>query len=412
MGGTSPAWLRWVVAVLALLVGSLGTHRASADDAPTIAAPVTDLANVLTAEEEVPIAERLRAHRASTSVHIAVLLVRTTNGEPIDDFAHRVATAWGGGAKGEDKGALVVLAIDDRRSRIEVGHGLEASLPDAKARAILDNAKPLLRSQAYRAAVHMLVEELIVATGGARRETAPSGSRPDASSAKPKRPPIDPASVPWTVRKLGWVAVLLYVAALLFVSSSPHLRRRLGVDEPTGRGEAQGTAAGPQSRRELLRSLALPTLPFALVPLLLPSAYWLPTSLFPAIGTIVAIVALLLEARADDDRKRRVRIVSRVAGSAFLPLFGLSLSGALVPYPSDATEIGSLALFLAPLGALLCGWLTSSYDPSLASSSTRTRREPWELSYSSSGGSDSSSGGGSDYGGGGSFGGGGASSDW
>jgi len=158
--------------------------------------------------------------------------------------------------------------------------------------------------------------------------------------------------------------------------------------------------------------LALPTLPFALVPLLLPSAYWLPTSLFPAIGTIVAIVALLLEARADDDRKRRVRIVSRVAGSAFLPLFGLSLSGALVPYPSDATEIGSLALFLAPLGALLCGWLTSSYDPSLASSSTRTRREPWELSYSSSGGSDSSSGGGSDYGGGGSFGGGGASSDW
>ena len=69
---------------------------------------------------------------------IAVLIVPTTDGEAIEQFSLRVAEAWKIGRKKIDDGALLVIAKNDRRLRIEVGYGLEGALTDATTKRIID----------------------------------------------------------------------------------------------------------------------------------------------------------------------------------------------------------------------------------------------------------------------------------
>src|SRR5690348_15125424 len=68
---------------------------------------------------------------------IAVLIVPTTDGEAIEQFSLRVAEAWKIGRKKVDDGALLVIAKNDRRLRIEVGYGLEGALTDATTKRII-----------------------------------------------------------------------------------------------------------------------------------------------------------------------------------------------------------------------------------------------------------------------------------
>ena len=92
---------------------------------------------------------------------MAALFLDSTNGEPIEDFALRTAEAWGGGQAGQDQGLLLVFAIGDRRSRIEVGYGLEPVISDALARRILAQARPLLRAKDFDGALTLTVSTLV-----------------------------------------------------------------------------------------------------------------------------------------------------------------------------------------------------------------------------------------------------------
>ncbi len=104
---------------------------------PALTGRVVDRAGVLARSDVESITDLLRGFEQQTGGQIAVLLVRTTQGEPVENFSLRVAEAWKLGRKGQDKGALLVVALDDRRMRIEVGYGLEGVLPDAKAKRII-----------------------------------------------------------------------------------------------------------------------------------------------------------------------------------------------------------------------------------------------------------------------------------
>lgn len=131
-----------------------------------ITQPVNDRAGVLTEGDREVLASLLIAHRDATHVQIAVLLVNSTDGEPIEDFSLRAADAWGGGGRGIDDGALVVLAVADHRSRIELGRGLEAAVPDGEARRLLDAARPSLRQHDYRGALEGILNGLVARTAG------------------------------------------------------------------------------------------------------------------------------------------------------------------------------------------------------------------------------------------------------
>lgn len=147
-----------------MLSFALFTGVAQAQTVTSISQPVTDLAEVLTSDEEATLSQKLLNHHASGRAQIAVLTLRTTHGEAIEDFAQRIASAWKGGQADKDSGALVVLAVDDRRSRIEVGYGLEDRISDAEASRILSRAAPQLRAGDYAFAPLRITDELIDAS--------------------------------------------------------------------------------------------------------------------------------------------------------------------------------------------------------------------------------------------------------
>jgi uncharacterized protein len=133
---------------------------------PVIDSPVVDEAKVLTDAGKAAIADKLREHKAKTGVQLAVVTIDTTDEESIESWSLRAATAWGGGAKRIDDGALFVLAVKDRKMRIELGYGLEGNVSDGEAEQILARARGGLRAGDYDGAVLGVVDELITATAG------------------------------------------------------------------------------------------------------------------------------------------------------------------------------------------------------------------------------------------------------
>jgi uncharacterized protein len=109
---------------LALLLALLLTlsHSGSASAAvPELTRPVTDLAREICAEQVTALEKRLVDHREKTGVQLAVLIVDTIGRRTIDGFAQAVFERWGGGDAHTDRGALLVLAIKDRRSWLHLG---------------------------------------------------------------------------------------------------------------------------------------------------------------------------------------------------------------------------------------------------------------------------------------------------
>jgi uncharacterized protein len=147
-----------------LLVSWL-SMAASGAEVPEITRPVTDLAEALSPADEDAISRQLVAHREATGVQLAVLLLPSTHPEDIADFSQRVFEGWGGGTAGRDDGALFVLAIEDRRSRLHLGYGLEPVIPDAAAKQMLDLLRPELQGKRYGDATNELVADF-------RRRTA------------------------------------------------------------------------------------------------------------------------------------------------------------------------------------------------------------------------------------------------
>ena len=120
---------------------------------PPIDRPVEDTVGLLSASDREAVASALVQLRRETGAQMAVLIVGTTRGEPIEDYAMRAAEAWKGGGADRDNGLLLVLAAHDRRQRLEVGYGLEEYLPDDAVRTLLEAQGPLLRQWNYRGAL-------------------------------------------------------------------------------------------------------------------------------------------------------------------------------------------------------------------------------------------------------------------
>jgi uncharacterized protein len=130
--------------IRSLLVGVLSLFSALtlaslvfALDVPPLTGRVVDLAQVLPADVAVSLARDLEAHEARTSNQVAVLILPSLEGEPLESFSHRVATTWKLGQKGTENGALLLLALRERKIRIEVGYGLEGTLTDLRSAHII-----------------------------------------------------------------------------------------------------------------------------------------------------------------------------------------------------------------------------------------------------------------------------------
>jgi uncharacterized protein len=118
--------LCWASAALALIA------------VPPLSGRVVDQTGTLAAGDVASLTQTLRDLETKKGSQIAVLIVPTTDGEAIEQYALRVAEAWKIGRKKIDDGALLVIAKNDRRLRIEVGYGLEGALTDATTKRIID----------------------------------------------------------------------------------------------------------------------------------------------------------------------------------------------------------------------------------------------------------------------------------
>ncbi len=133
--------------LLLLLLGV--TLPAGAQDqqpVPKFEARVTDRTGTLTAGQQAELEQKLAAFEQRKGAQIALLIVPTTAPEAIEQYSIRVVDAWKPGRARSDDGVLLLVALQDRALRIEVGYGLEGALPDAIAsRIINDTIKPLFR---------------------------------------------------------------------------------------------------------------------------------------------------------------------------------------------------------------------------------------------------------------------------
>jgi len=95
-----------------------------------------------------------------TGVQMAIVLVPTLDGEPVEDVANRLYREWGIGKKGKDEGILIMLAVKDRKSRAEVGYGVEPIISDGAAGGILRRIRPILQQGNYGGALLAAAEQM------------------------------------------------------------------------------------------------------------------------------------------------------------------------------------------------------------------------------------------------------------
>jgi uncharacterized protein len=106
---------------------------------PALQARVTDLTGTLTPQQADALEQKLAAFEARKGVQIALLIVPSTQPEQIEQYSIRVVEQWKLGRKGVDDGALLLVAKNDRRLRIEVGYGLEGVLTDLVSNRIIED---------------------------------------------------------------------------------------------------------------------------------------------------------------------------------------------------------------------------------------------------------------------------------
>jgi uncharacterized protein len=106
---------------------------------PKLIGHVNDYGNVLSSSEENRLENYLASFEAASTVQIALLTIKSLQGENLEDYSMRVADAWKLGNKEKDNGVLLLISMQDKKLRLEVGYGLESSLTDAKSGYIIRN---------------------------------------------------------------------------------------------------------------------------------------------------------------------------------------------------------------------------------------------------------------------------------
>lgn len=130
----------WQRVGLALLLCLLPLPVLAAAAIPALDDPVVDTANALSASTRATLREQALQLQARKGAQLQVLVVPSVGDDGIEAYAQRVFEQWQLGRAGVDDGVLLLVALQDRRVRIQTGYGLEGTIPDAYAARIIDKA--------------------------------------------------------------------------------------------------------------------------------------------------------------------------------------------------------------------------------------------------------------------------------
>ena len=122
---------------------------------------VNDYAGILSPAERASLEEQTVELRRKTGAQFAVVIVKSLEGGQIDDFTNKLFARWGVGEKGKNNGVMLLVAIQDRKARVEPGYGLEPILPDALAGRVLDEQLfPAFKQQHYAQGLSQAVSRI------------------------------------------------------------------------------------------------------------------------------------------------------------------------------------------------------------------------------------------------------------
>jgi len=125
---------------------------------------VNDFAKVIDSTTKTNLEAEIQSFEQTTTHEIAVVTIKTLDGDTVENYANDLFKEWGIGKKGADNGVLFLVVVDDRQMRIEVGYGLEGALTDLQSRGILDNiARPYFKEGNYSQGI-LLATQAIEAT--------------------------------------------------------------------------------------------------------------------------------------------------------------------------------------------------------------------------------------------------------
>lgn len=128
---------------------------------------VSDFANVLEPADKSALEAKLQDFSAKTGNEVSVVTVKNLGGDTIENYAVELFQTWGIGKKGKDNGALLLVALEDKEVRIEVGYGLEGDLPDATANRIIQKvAIPAFKNGDYSGGIIQSADAIISTLGG------------------------------------------------------------------------------------------------------------------------------------------------------------------------------------------------------------------------------------------------------
>ena len=157
---------RGILAVAALLLAS-ASFAADAPRQPDglLAVPplarITDDAKVLSPSDKRTLEDKLAAFETAHGSQIAILVVRSVKPEPIEDFANRVGNTWKIGRADVGDGLLMVVAVQDKRVRIEVFRALEGAIPDATAKRIIrEEIAPRFKNNDYAGGLNAALDAI------------------------------------------------------------------------------------------------------------------------------------------------------------------------------------------------------------------------------------------------------------
>jgi uncharacterized protein len=187
---------------------------------------VNDYAGLLPADARQRLEARLAERERATGAQMVLAIFRSLEGESLEDFSVRLAERWRVGQKSLDNGVILLVFVQERRVRMEVGYGLEPVLPDAVAAQIIRDAiGPRFREQNYAAGLQAAVDAVY--------------ARVDTKGVPPAPRHGLPVS-PWTLGVLALFGVIALILARDAVSTGGRARRsaytaggRRGWDSPS-----------------------------------------------------------------------------------------------------------------------------------------------------------------------------------
>jgi uncharacterized protein len=146
-----------------LLVGAFAFAQDLAP-IPPLSTRVTDTAGVLGASARQELEAKLVAFEQATGGQLAVLIVKTAEPETIDQYGIRVGDAWKIGKKGKDTGAILIIAMKEKKLRIETGYGWEGALPDVEAKRIIREViTPFLKQNQFAQGISAGIDKIQLA---------------------------------------------------------------------------------------------------------------------------------------------------------------------------------------------------------------------------------------------------------